>query len=334
MVLKRFLGKFQDFVCPFRLMVRTLPFQGIHVGSIPIKGNFEIRFLIVKILAYMENLNYLKICHFLVFHEERVFLLTGQFLNSKKCFFPDTVANKRFRIRNINLKLYSEVFDSSTRADAFFKKMQQSLSSEEIYINKWVISIEKQINPLDGLLSFKAFGRLLLSKPLITCRRDFFSSEGCTVEYINVDNTSFEETLWSLATKQENYNCLDSGAVFACNNLSGWIKVELVWRRSINLFIMGELQRLGIEIKGSQENFLYFVKLRAVRSAFSFLCKEAGYNLDKWLSQKNPLHTHKGSNDSENQSLIYLLYIENNGQLFFLRNIIYELKKLLQELDS
>ena len=314
-------------------MVRTLPFQGSHVGSIPIKGNFEIRFLIVKILAYM-NPNYSKICHFLVFHKERVFLLTGQLLNSKKCFFPDTVANKRFRIRNINLKLYSEVFDSSTRADVFLKKMQQSLSSEEIYINKWVISIEKQINPLDGLLCFKVFGRLLLSKPLRTCRRDFFSSEGCTVEYINVDNTSFEETLWSLVTKQENYNCLDSGAVFACSNLSGWLKVELVWRRSINLFIMGELRRAGIEIKGPQENFLYFVNLRVVRLVFSFLSKEAGYNLDKWLSQKNPVHTHKGNNDSENQALIYLLYIENNEQLFFLRNIIHELKKLLQELES
>ena len=60
MVLKRFLGKFQDFVCPFRLMVRTLPFQGIHVGSIPIKGNFKIPFFIVKNLAYMKNLNFLK----------------------------------------------------------------------------------------------------------------------------------------------------------------------------------------------------------------------------------------------------------------------------------
>ena len=315
-------------------MVRTLPFQGIHVGSIPIKGNFDIRFFIVKNLARMKTLKYSKICRFLAFHQKRVFLLTGQLLNSKKCFFPDAVANKRFRIRNINLKLYSEAFDSSTRADAFFEKMQQLLSSEEIYVDKWVISIEKQINPLDGLLCLKVFGRLLLSKPLRTSIPDFFSSEDCTVEFTSVNKTSFEETLWLLATRQENYNCLDSGAVFACHNLPVSVKVELVWRRSINLFILGELKRGGIEIKESQENFLYSVKLRCVRLVFSFLCKEAGYNLDKWLSQKNPLYTYKGSNNSENQALIYLLYVEYNAQLFFLRNIIYELKKLLQGLDS
>ena len=334
MVLKRFLGKFQDFVCPFRLMVRTLPFQGIHVGSIPIKGNFKIPFFIVKNLAYMKNLNFLKISSFVVFHEKRVFLLTGQVLNSKKCFFPDTVANKRFRVRNINLKLYSEVLDSSTRADAFFKKIQQSLSSEEIHIDKWVISIEKQIDPLYGALCFKVFGRLLLSKPLSSSVHDFFSSEDYTVEYIGVNKTSFEETLWSLATKQENYNCLDSGAVFFCNNLPVSVKTELGWRCSINSFIIGELHRAGIEVKESQDKFFESVKIRFFRSVFSFLCKEAGYNLNKWLSEKNPLYTRKGSNNSENQALIYLLYIEHNGQLAFLRNIIYEFKKLLKELES
>ena len=41
MVLKKCLGKFQDFACPFRLLVRTLSFQDMNVGSIPIKGNLS-----------------------------------------------------------------------------------------------------------------------------------------------------------------------------------------------------------------------------------------------------------------------------------------------------
>jgi hypothetical protein len=208
--------------------------------------------------------------------------------------------------------------------------MQQPLLSKGIYIERWVISIERHVNPVNGFLCFKVFGRLLLSKPLITCRRDFFSSEDYTVEYSGAKHTSFDETLWSLASMQENYNSLDSGAVFVCNELPVLVKVQLLWQRSINLFIIAEFKRAGIQVKESQDQS---VQTRFVRLMFSCLSTEAGHNLNKWLSQKNLLYAHKGSNDSENQALIYLLYVEYKEELTFLRKIINELKKFLKEFD-
>ena len=270
-----------------------------------------------------------KICSFVIFHEKRVFHLTGQFLNSKKSFLSSIKVNKQFR--GINVKFYSEVFDSSTRADAFLKIVEQPLLAKEINIERWVISVERHVNPLNGFLCFKVFGRLLLSKPLSSSLTDFFSSEDYTVEYSSVNNnTLFDETLWSLASTQKHYNSLDSGAVFACNRLPVFVKVQLLWQRSINLFITGEFKRAGIQVKESQDQS---VQIRFIRLMFSCLSTEAGHNLNKWLSQKNPLHTHKGSNDSENQALIYLLYVEYNEELAFLRNIINELKKFLKEFD-
>ena len=272
-----------------------------------------------------------KICSFIIFHEKRVFYLTGQFLNSKKCFLPGTKVNKQFR--GINLKFYSEVFDSSTRADTFLKIMGQPLLPREINIERWVISIERQVNPLNGFLCFKVFGRLLLSKPLSTSSIDFFSSEDYTVEYGIADkNTVFDETLWSLASTQRHYNSLDSGAVFACYKLLPiFVKAQLLWQRSINLFIIGEFKRAGIQVEESSRD--QSVQICFIRLMFSSLSTEAGHNLNKWLSQKSPLHMHKGSNDSENQSLIYLLYVEHHEELTFLRNIINELKKFLNEFD-
>jgi hypothetical protein len=270
-----------------------------------------------------------KICSFVIFHEERVFHLTGQFLNSKKCFLGSIKVNKRFR--GINVKFYSEAFDSSTRADSFLKIMEQPLLSKEINIERWVISIERHVNPLNGFLCFKVFGRLLLSKPLSTSLTDFFSSEDYTVEYSSGNSkTLFDETLWSLASTQKHYNSLDSGAVFACNRLPVFVKVQLLWQRSINLFITEEFKRAGIQVKESQDQS---VQTRFVRLMFSCLSTEAGHNLNKWLSQKNLLYAHKGSNDSENQALIYLLYVEYKEELTFLRNIINELKKFLKEFD-
>jgi hypothetical protein len=271
-----------------------------------------------------------KICSFVVFHEKRVFHLTGSFLNSKEYFLHSIKVNKRFH--GSNLKFYSEAFDSSTRADAFLKIMEQPLLSKGINIERWVISIERHVNPLNGFLCFKVFGRLFLSKPLTTSLPDFFSSEDYTVEYSSVNTKIlFEETLWSLASTQKHYNSLDSGAVFACNRrLPVFVKVQLLWQRSINLFIIGEFKRAGIQVKESQYQS---VQIRFIRLMFSCLSTEAGHNLNKWLSQKNPLHTHKGSNDSENQVLIYLLYVEYNEELTFLRNIINELKNFLKEFD-
>lgn len=270
-----------------------------------------------------------KICSFVVFHQKRVLFLTGHFLNSKKCFFPGAaVVNKQFR--GVNLKLYSEVFDSSTRADTFLKIMQQPLLSKGICIEKWVISIERNVNPLNGFLCFKVFGRLFLSKPLSTRVTDFFSSEDYTVEYSGVKHKSFDETLWSLASTQENYDSLDGGAVFACNELPVLVKVQLLWQRSINLFIIGEFKRAGIQVKESRDPS---VQICFIRLLFSCLRTEIDHNLSKWLSQKNPLQTYKGSNDNENQALIYLLYLEHKEELVFLRNTINESKKLLKEFD-
>jgi hypothetical protein len=173
---------------------------------------------------------------------------------------------------------------------------------------------------------------LYLSKQLDTYLPDFFSSEDYTVEYSSVNsNILFEETLWALASTQNHYNSLDSGAVFACNSrLPVFVKVQLLWQRSINLFIIGEFKRAGIQVKESREQS---VQIRFIRLMFSCLSTEAGHNVNKWLSQKNPLHTHKESNDRENQALIYLLYAEYNQELIFLRNIINELKKFLKEFD-
>lgn len=271
-----------------------------------------------------------KICSFVVFHEKRVFHLTGSFLNSKEYFLHSIKVNKRFH--GSNLKFYSEAFDSSTRADAFLKIMEQPLLSKEINIERSVISIERHVNPLNGFLCFKVFGRLDLSKPLDTSLPDFFSSEDYTVEYSSVNSKIlFEETLWSLASTQKHYNSLDSGAVFACNRgLPAFVEVQLFWQRSINLFIIGEFKRAGIHVKESENQS---VQIRFIRLMVSCLSTEAGHNLNKWLSQKNPLHTHKGSNDSENQVLIYLLYVEYNEELTFLRNIINELKNFLKEFD-
>ena len=269
---------------------------------------------------------------FVVFHQERVFFLTGQVLNSKESFFSCSVVKKQ--VRNKNVKFYSEVFDRSTRADKFLKIMQQPLLPKEISIERWVISIEKNINELNGFPCFKVFGRLLLSKPLSTYATDLFSSEDYTIEHCGargVDDTSFDETLWFLASTQRNYNSLDSGAVFACDRLPISVKIQLLWQRSISLFIIGEFKRTGLQVKESRDDS---VQTRFIRLVFSFLCREAGHNLNKWLSQKNPLHTHKGSNDSENQALIYLLYIEHKEELVFLRDIINEFNKLFKELDS
>jgi hypothetical protein len=208
--------------------------------------------------------------------------------------------------------------------------MEQLLFSKGISIEKWVISIEKQINRENGLLCYKVFGRLLLSKPLQTYVADFFSSEGYDVEYCGVNKkVSFEETLCSLATTQRNYNTLDSGANFACNELPVSIKVLLLWQYSILLFILGEFKRGGIQ--GSQKEF---VTNRCIHMMFWYLCTEANHNFNKWFSQTNPLHIRKGNNNSENQNIMYLLYIENQKELDSLRNVIREFNKRLKNFDS
>jgi hypothetical protein len=271
-----------------------------------------------------------QLINFIVLQERRVFSLTGQVPNCKESFFSVGIQLRRFQSKHIIF--YSEVFDKNIRADILLQKMEQPLFSRGISIEKWVVSIEKQINRENGLLCYKVFGRLLLSKPLQTYVTDFFSSEDYTVEYSSVNTKIlFEETLWSLASTQKHYNSLDSGAVFACNRrLPVFVKVQLLWQRSINLFIIGEFKRAGIHVKESENQS---VQIRFIRLMVSCLSTEAGHNLNKWLSQKNPLHTHKGSNDSENQALIYLLYVDYNEELTFLRNIINELKKFLKEFD-
>jgi hypothetical protein len=265
---------------------------------------------------------------FIVLQERRVFSLTGHTPNCKESFFSVGIQTRRFQSKNIIF--YSEVFDKNIRADILLQKMEQPLFSKGITIKKWVISIEKQINRENGLLCYKVFGRLLLSKPLQTYVTDFFSSEGYDVQYCGVNKkVSFEETLWSLATTQRNYNTLDSGANFACNELPVSIKVLLLWQFSILLFILGEFKRGGIQ--GSQKES---VTNRCIHMMFWYLCTEANHNLNKWLSQTNPLHTGKGYSNSENQSTIYLLYIENQKELDSLRNVIREFNKRLKNLDS
>jgi hypothetical protein len=265
---------------------------------------------------------------FIVLQERRVFSLTGQVPNSKESFFSVGIQTTRFQSKN--LIFYSEVFDKTIRADILLQKMEQPLLSRGITIEKWVVSIEKQINREKGLLCYKVFGRLLLSKPLQTYVTDFFSSEGYDVEYCGVNKkVSFEETLWSLATTQRNYNTLDSGANFACDELPVSIKVLLLWQFSILLFILGEFKRAGIE--GSQKEF---VTNRCIHMMFWSLCTEANHNFNKWLSQTNPLHMRKGYSNSENQSIMYFLYIENQKELDSLRNVIREFNKRLKDFNS
>jgi hypothetical protein len=179
-----------------------------------------------------------QLLQFVILQDRKVFFLTSQVPNYKQSFFSIGIQSTRFQSKN--LIFYSEIFDKNTRADILLQKMQQPLLSKGINIDKWVVSIEKQINPKNGLLCFKVFGRLLLSKPLQTYVTDFFSSEGYDVKYSGVNKkVLFEETLWSLATTQRNYNTLDSGANFACDELPVSIKVLLLWQHSILLFIIG-----------------------------------------------------------------------------------------------
>jgi hypothetical protein len=269
-----------------------------------------------------------QILQLIILQEKKAYFLTGKVLNSKESFFSVGIQSTRFRSKS--LIFYSEVFDQNTRADIFLQKMEQALLVKNVSIDKWVVSIEKQVNPKNGLFCFKVFGRLLLSKPLQTYVTDFFSSEGYNVEYSGVKKkVSFEETLWSLATTQRSYNTFDSGANFACNCLPVSIKVLLVWQHSIVLFIIGELKRAGIEASRKE-----LVQNRCIRLMFSYLCTEAEHNLNKWLLEKNPLHTCKGNNNSENQSLIYLLYVENQQELDSLRKVIREFHKLLKNLNE
>jgi len=269
-----------------------------------------------------------QLLQFIILQEKKVFRLTSQVSNSKESFFSVGIQSTRFRSKN--LIFYSEVFDGNTRADILLQKMERRLLSKGVCIDKWVVSTEKQINPKNGLFCFKVFGRLLLSKPLQTYVTDFFSSEGYNVEYIGVKKkVSFEETLWSLATTQRNYNTFDSGANFACDWLPVSVKVLLLWQHSILLFIIGELKRGGIEASRKE-----LVQNRCIRLMLSYLCTEAEHNLNRWLLQKNPLHTCKGNNNSENQNLIYDLYVENQQELDSLRNVIREFNKLLKNLNE
>ena len=266
------------------------------------------------------------ILKFIISQKKRIIFLTNQVPTSRESFFSVGIQSTRFRSKN--LIFYSEVLDRNTRADILLQKMEQPLLSKGVSIDKWVVSIEKQVNPNNGLFCFKVFGRLLLSKPLQTYVTDFFSSEGYNVEYRGVKKkVSFDETLWSLATTQNYYNTFDSGANFACDSLPVSIKVLLLWQHSIVLFVIGEFKRGGIE--ASPEGL---VQNRCIRLMFSYLCMEAEHNLNKWLLEKNPLHTSKGNNNSQNQSLIYLLYVENQQELDSLRNVIREFNKLLKKL--
>jgi len=269
-----------------------------------------------------------QLINFIVLQEKRVFSVTGQVPNSKESFFSVGIQLRRFQSKH--LIFYSEVFDKNIRADILLQKMEQPLFSKGISIEKWVVSIEKQINRENGLLCYKVFGRLLLSKPLQTYIADFFSSEGYDVEYCGVNKkVSFEETLWSLATTQRNYNTLDSGANFVCDELPVSIKVLLLWQYSILLFILGEFKRGGIQ--ASQKEF---VTNRCIHMMFWYLCTEANHNFNKWFSQTNPLHIRKGNNNSENQNIMYFLYIENQKELDSLRNVIREFNKRLKNFDS
>jgi len=287
-----------------------------------------------------------KLDAFVLSLEKKVSKKTNAAFKSRTSFFLDDLKNpnlfipvktdKRFRGRYV--KVYCK--NVNDNACSFLKGLNEHLlSTKQVYINDFTISIERHFSPEKVCIGFHLFGLLELSHKIDTSLTDYFSFSDYDIQYTScLSNVTFSKRTNMLLADQYDQTVWYSNDWFFCKDPSSGIKVELSWKHSITLFIASEFGKAGILLDSHQPFekckglLLQPSKSYDVWWVFCLFRKEVEYNLHKWLSgerkRNNPFAVKRGS-PGEDLGLIYFLYEGHNKELLSLRSRFHELSQAL-----